>query len=434
MGKDDFLPAAGTRDIEPVQAEIRSGVIDKIASSYKKYGFNSIETPAIEKLENLTGKKGGENEKLIFKILKRGEELKEALKESSEENNIADFGLRYDLTVPLARYYAHYKDKLPKPFKVFQIGNVWRAERQQKSRYRQFTQCDIDIIGDPTPNCEIELIYVTCKTLNELGIKNFEIRINDRQILKKISKDCGINDDDKYRDFLIALDKLDKKSLDDIIEELRKKNFEESVLANIKRVFENLKEGKTNIDLSGENESETEDAKYYKACRDLSTIISSVKSLTDDVNIRFDPMLVRGMDYYTGAIYEVNEINGNLSFGGGGRYDNMIGGFSGHDVSACGFSLGFERVIDAFFSGSEAAQNSGLKKAALLYDSEKDNYSDIAVLSEDLRKEYDVVSIFARQKNMSNQLEKLKNIGFTHWGIFKGPETAINKLQLTNNK
>ena len=167
--ENSFLPATGTRDIEPVAAEIRNEVINKITSSYKKYGFNSIETPCLEKLENLTGKKGGENEKLIFKILKRGDELKEALKGDIAENNLADFGLRYDLTIPLARYYAHYKDALPKPFKVFQIGNVWRAERPQKSRYRQFTQCDIDIIGDDTHNCETELIYVTCKTLQELG-------------------------------------------------------------------------------------------------------------------------------------------------------------------------------------------------------------------------------------------------------------------------
>ncbi|AKL98267.1 histidine--tRNA ligase [Endomicrobium proavitum] len=419
MSKESFLPATGTRDIEPISAQIRNDVIYKITSGYKKYGFNSIETPSLEKLENLVGKKGGENEKLIFKILKRGDELKEALKNgSADENDIADFGLRYDLTVPLARYYAHYKDKLPKPFKVFQIGNVWRAERPQKSRYRQFTQCDIDIIGDPTANCEIELIYVTCKTLQELKIKNFEVRINDRQILKKISENCGINNDNQYRDFLIALDKLDKKSLDDVIEELRKKSFAEDVLLKIKNTFESLKTGQNN---QHEN--------YLKSSDSLKLIIETVKTLLGDVSIRFDPALVRGMDYYTGTIYEVNEINGSISFGGGGRYNNMIGGFSGQDISACGFSLGFERIIDAFFSGSDA-QNAGVvKKAALIYSSDKDNYCDIIKLSESFRSKYDVVSIFERQKNMANQLEKLKAVGFTHWGIFKSDNTVIDKLE-----
>lgn len=425
MSKDNFLPPTGTRDIEPVAAEIRNEVVYKITSSYKKYGFNSIETPSLEKLENLLGKKGGENEKLIFKVLKRGEELKEALKnENIEENEIADFGLRYDLTVPLARYYAHYKDKLPKPFKVFQIGNVWRAERPQKGRYRQFTQCDIDIIGDPTPNCEVELIYVTCKTLHELGIKNFEIRINDREILKKISRDCGIKDDDKYRDFLIALDKLDKKSLDDIIEELRKKSFDEDVLLNIRNIFEGLKNGKAKENLLSEN---SPDEKYSQASKNLNLIISMVKSLLGDVNIKFDPMLVRGMDYYTGTIYEVSEINGHLSFGGGGRYNNMIGSFSGQDISACGFSLGFERIIDNFFSGENCRQSFD-KKAALLYSSDKDNYSEVVALSEKLRSQYKIVSIFDRQKNMSNQLAKLKDMGFTHWGIYKGVETLVGEM------
>ncbi|MCL2335038.1 MAG: histidine--tRNA ligase [Endomicrobia bacterium] len=421
--ESSFLPATGTRDIEPVASETRNEVVNIITSNYKKYGFNSIETPCLEKLENLTGKKGGENEKLIFKILKRGDELKAALKDGAAENDIADFGLRYDLTVPLARYYAHYKDNLPKPFKVFQIGNVWRAERPQKSRYRQFTQCDIDIIGDDTQNCEIELIYVTCKTLQELKIKNFEIRINDRHILKKISAECGITDDAQYRDFLIALDKLDKKSLEDIIEELRKKEFPENVLANVKNRFERIKNG------------EIPDLQSFDAAgKELSVIISSVKTLLPDINIRFDPMLVRGMDYYTGAIYEVNEINGGLSFGGGGRYDNMIGSFSGQQVSACGFSLGFERIIDYFFSGSDAPAQSGRKKAALLYSDEKNSgdsngYCDAVTYSEKLRENYNTVSVFMRQKNLSNQLDKLKKIGFTHWGIFKGEETAIKEME-----
>jgi len=422
--ESSFLPATGTRDIDPVAAEIRNDVINKITSSYKKYGFNSIETPCLEKLENLVGKKGGENEKLIFKILKRGDELKKALKDSVSENDIADLGLRYDLTVPLARYYAHYKDSLPRPFKVFQIGNVWRAERPQKSRYRQFTQCDIDIIGDDTQNCEIELICVTCITLRELKIKNFEIRINDRHILKKISAECGITDDDQYRNFLIALDKLDKRPLENIIEELREKNFSENVLANIKNKFEQLKNGK-NSDLSV-----FDGGSAAEACKKLSVIISSVRNLLKDINIRFDPMLVRGMDYYTGAIYEVNEINGSISFGGGGRYDNMIGSFSGQNISACGFSLGFERIIDAFFSNPEAQKNVGLKKAALLYDSDKDNYCDIPQVSENLRKIHnlDVISIFVHQKNLSNQLKKLSDIGFTHWGVFKGAQTYLKTI------
>jgi histidyl-tRNA synthetase len=427
MSKDNFLPPAGMRDIEPAASEIRNEVLAIITANYKKYGFNSIETPCLEKPENLTGKKGGENEKLIFKVLKRGEELKEILKNGVlEENDLTDLGLRYDLTVPLARYYARYKDKLPKPFKVFQTGSVWRAERPQKSRYRQFTQCDIDIIGDPTANCEIELIYVTCKTLKELKIKNFEVRINDRKILKKISLDCGI-DDDKYGDFLISLDKLDKKSLDDIIEELRKKDFSEKVLSNIRNTFEGLKSGTKNIDLLSEDGNPDEE--YSKACKSLSTIIDTVKNLLGDINIRFDPSLVRGMDYYTGSIYEVNEINGKISFGGGGRYNNMVGSFSGQNISACGFSLGFERIIDAFFSASAGNNENKIKKAALLYSSDKDNYAEIITYSEELRKTYPIVSIFDKQKNISNQLEKLKELGYTHWCLYKSQETLITEME-----
>ncbi|MDR1196046.1 MAG: histidine--tRNA ligase [Endomicrobium sp.] len=426
MSKDNFLPPAGMRDIEPAAAEIRNDVLSAIIANYKKYGFNSVETPCLEKPENLIGKKGGENEKLIFKILKRGEELKETLKNGGlEENDLTDLGLRYDLTVPLARYYARYKDKLPKPFKVFQTGSVWRAERPQKSRYRQFTQCDIDIIGDPTPNCEIELIYVTCKTLAELKIKNFEVRINDRQILKKISRDCGINDD-KYGDFLISLDKLDKKSLEDIIEELRKKDFNEEVLSNIRNMFEGLKSGTKNINLLSDDENSDEE--YSKAHKSLSSIIDTVKNLLSGINIRFDPTLVRGMDYYTGTIYEVNETNGKVSFGGGGRYNNMVGSFSGQNISACGFSLGFERIIDAFFSTAAGNNENKIKKAALLYSSDKDNYAEIISYCEELRKTYPVVSIFDKQKNISNQLGKLKEIGYTHWGIYNHQATQIAEM------
>lgn len=428
MAKENFLPATGTRDIDPAAAEIRDNAADIIISNYKKYGFNSIETPSLEKIENLTGKKGGENEKLIFKILKRGKELEEILKKGgTEENMLADFGLRYDLTVPLARYYAHYKDNLPKPFKVFQIGNVWRAERPQKSRYRQFTQCDIDIIGDPSPNCEVELIYVICKTLRELKIKNFEVRINDRQILKKISADCGVKGEELYRDFLIALDKLDKKSPDEIIEELGKKGFGQDILLKIEDRFEAFKGGTGGADLlSGVDGA---DAAYNQACKNLSFIISSVKSLLGDINIRFDPLLVRGMDYYTGTIYEVNEINGSISFGGGGRYNNMIGLFSGQEISACGFSLGFERIIDAFFSGDKAKNIKAAQKAALMYSSKNDDYPEVLAYCEQLRNKFPVVSVFDRQKNLSSQLDKLKKIGFTHWGFYKGSQTQISEMK-----
>ena len=359
MGKDTFLPPTGTRDIEPFEAQTRDMVINAVSASFKKYGFNSVETPSLEKLENLIGKKGGENEKLIFKILKRGDELKESLgaqeenfsqENSLQENTLSDLGLRYDLTIPLARYYAHFKDKLPKPFKVFQIGNVWRAERPQKSRYRQFTQCDIDIIGDASPACEIELIYVICKTLRELNIKNFEIRVNDRRILRAISRACGIESESEYRDFLIAFDKLDKKPLEEVVSELKDKNFPESVLKNVKKMFQKLAENKNSIDTPRALLDKIESEEYLKACENIENIIKSVRSLCEGIIIRFDPSLVRGMDYYTGTIFEVNEINGRISFGGGGRYDNMIGSFSGQDVCACGFSLGFERIIDAFFS------------------------------------------------------------------------------------
>jgi histidyl-tRNA synthetase len=252
--------------------------------------------------------------------------------------------------------------------------------------------------------------------LHELGIKNFEIKINDRQILKKISEKCGVTGDERYRDFLIALDKLDKKTTEEIADELKNKGFNERVLEKIKSFCS---------DMASNNAS----AVYLDESEALKNIISSAEKLLPEVNIKFEPTLVRGMDYYTGTIYEVKETGGRMSFGGGGRYNNMIGSFSGQDISACGFSLGFERIIDAFFSDPAARKNVNLKKAALLYSSDKDKYCDIVRLSESVRNAYDVVSIFERRKNMSNQLEKLKSIGFTHWGLFKGAETVISEME-----
>ena len=333
-------PVTGMKDILPAEMAVRDYVIRLIKDTYGTFGFSSIETPCVEHIENLCSKQGGENEKLIFKILKRGEKLK--LDTAKTEMDLVDGGLRYDLTVPLSRYYSNHMSELPAPFKALQMGNVWRADRPQRGRFRQFMQCDIDILGEPTILAEIELILATTTLLGKLDFKNFTIRINDRRILKAMASYSGFPAE-SFDTVFIILDKMDKIGLEGVAEELKKEGFEEKAIETYLGLFREITPDAAGVAYCGEKLSDVLDAKYAE---DLQTIIRSVDAVKSaDFKIVFDPTLVRGMSYYTGPIFEIAMDEFGGSVGGGGRYDEMIGKFTGQDTPACGFSIGFERIV-----------------------------------------------------------------------------------------
>lgn len=335
-------PVTGMKDILPEEMQIRDYVQNVIKDTYRSFGFTPIETPCMENIANLTSKQGGENEKLIFKVLKRGEKLN--LETAESESDLVDLGMRYDLTVPLVRYYSNNANNLPSPFKALQMGNVWRADRPQRGRYRQFMQCDIDILGEPSDLAEIELILATTTTLGKLGFKNFEIRINERRILKAMAAYSGFPEE-SFDTICIILDKMDKIGLEGVSEELEKEGFDTSSIEKYLALFtqvENSENGLTTLcDTLIQAGTLEEEIK-----NNLSEIIESVERTKNaEFRMVFDPTLVRGMGYYTGTIFEIAMPEFGGSCGGGGRYDKMVGKFTGNDVPACGFSIGFERII-----------------------------------------------------------------------------------------
>lgn len=335
-------PVTGMKDILPAEMQLRDYVIGVIKDTYGKFGFTSIETPAVESLANLNSKQGGENEKLIFKIMKRGEKLN--LETAKEENDLTDSGLRYDLTVPLVRFYANHQNELPAPFKALQMGYVWRADRPQKGRYRQFMQCDIDILGEPSNLAEIELILATTTTLGKLGFKGFQIRINERRILKAMAAYSGFSEE-SYDSVFITLDKMDKIGIDGVREELEKDGFDKAGIDKYLDLFKGVQDkgAVEGLKFIAETLGEFLDEEVKNSLEEIITSVDATKSA--DFEIVFDPTLVRGMSYYTGTIFEIAMPQYGGSCGGGGRYDKMVGKFTGQDTPACGFSIGFERII-----------------------------------------------------------------------------------------
>ena len=328
------------KDILPKEMAIRNYVMNMIRETYGTFGFSAIETPCVEHIENLCSKQGGENEKLIFKIMKRGEKLK--LDTAKTENDLTDSGLRYDLTVPLSRYYSNNANELPAPFKALQMGNVWRADRPQRGRFRQFMQCDIDILGEPTYLAEIELVLATTTLLGKLDFHNFTIRINDRRILKAMAQYSGFPAE-SFDTVFIILDKMDKIGIEGVAEELEKEGFAKESIDTYLGLFREITNDVEGVRYIKEKLSDVLDAGIAE---DLETIINTVESVkTADFKMSFDPTLVRGMSYYTGPIFEISMDEFGGSVGGGGRYDKMVGKFTGNDVPACGFSIGFERII-----------------------------------------------------------------------------------------
>jgi histidyl-tRNA synthetase len=333
-------PVNGMKDILPSEMQIREYVSEIIRKTYHSFGFVSMETPCMENIGNLSNNQGGENEKLIFKVLKRGEKLNLANAETEAE--VVDFGMRYDLTVPLARYYANHGNDLPAPFKALQMGNVWRADRPQRGRYRQFMQCDIDILGEPGNLAEIELILATTTTLGKIGFKDFQVRINDRRILKAMALYSGFLAENCDQVFII-LDKMDKIGREGAAAELLSSGFQSDAVEKYIALFRGIESAEHGLNYLCETLAGHLDETVKTSLAEIIASVEATKSAAFD--LIFDPTLVRGMSYYTGTIFEVAMPEFGGSCGGGGRYDKMIGSFTGKDVPACGFSIGFERII-----------------------------------------------------------------------------------------
>ncbi len=334
-------PVTGMRDILPAEMEIRTYLLDLIRKTYKSFGYTEIETPVVESIENLQGKQGGENEKLIFKIMKRGEKFD--LQNAKEENDLADSGLRYDLTMPLARFYAMHQQELPKPFKALQIGPVFRAERPQKGRFREFYQCDIDVFGDASNLCETELILAMMTVLKKIGFKNVVIRVNDRKLLRALAEKTGLSED-LYEDVFIALDKMDKIGEEGVTAELQKLGMEEDGAKAFMNVFRTVE--------------------IPESIQEIFDLVNAANE--SGYEVVFDPTLVRGMGYYTGPIFEVAVPEFGSSVGGGGRYDEMVGRFAGQPTPACGFSIGFERIVGILMENGLSIPDATEKTAFLL--------------------------------------------------------------------
>lgn len=403
--KKSLEPVRGTNDYSPKDMLIRERVRSEILRTYKSYGFMQISTPVLEDINNLLSSDGGDNLKLIFKILKRGEKL-DLTQPNLTEKDIVDIGLRYDLTVPLVRYYSKNSNSLPCPFKSIQVDYSFRADRPQRGRSRQFIQCDIDILGDPSINAEIDIINTTAKTFCNLGFSDFVCKINDRRILSDLTKDAGFNAEAE-KEVCIALDKLDKIGVDGVFAELKERGFAETSVLNlmnaIKDITQNGIEALYNYNVRPE------------VIASVKEIIRTANSLSSgEYKIVYDVSIVRGQGYYTGAVYEFYMPGFGGACAGGGRYDNMIEKMTGKSVPAVGLGLGFEPTCMLI-----AERNLDIFKTnmlAVLYTPE-DNFAEVLKYVEDTKDKMPCSAIMAK-KNINFQLETLKNNGFTHFCKF----------------
>lgn len=407
-------PVTGMKDILPAEMQVREYVMNQIRETYEGFGFHSIETPCVEHIENLTSKQGGDNEKLIFKIMKRGEKLD--LEAAQAENDLVDSGLRYDLTVPLSRYYSNNAASLPSPFKSLQMGSVWRADRPQKGRFRQFVQCDIDILGDPSRFAEIELILATTTLLSKIGFQGYSVRINDRNILKGMAAACGFPEE-AYDQVFIILDKMDKIGADGVAKELEEAGYEKSNIEKYLGLFETV-----TPDASGVRslKDTLKDVMDLEQIENLAAVIDSVNEIsTGQFHIVFDPTLVRGMSYYTGTIFEIQVEGFPGSVGGGGRYDKMIGKFTGMDTPACGFSIGFERIITILMDEGFTVPGKEEKTAFLIEKGVSDGVMNGAMKEAmEARAKGATVLVSQMNKNKKFQKESLQKEGYTQFKEF----------------
>ena len=420
-------PVTGMKEILPEEMKIRNYVMDVIKETYSAFGFTQIETPCVENIANLSNKQGGENEKLIFKILKRGEKLN--LETAQTEMDVVDNGLRYDLTVPLVRFYSNNANNLPSPFKALQMGNVWRADRPQRGRYRQFMQCDIDILGEPSNLAEIELILATTTTLGKLGFKNFQIRINERRILKAMAAYSGFPEE-SYDSVFIILDKMDKIGLEGVKEELIKYDFDEESVEKYTNLFKEIENKENPVTYLAEKLDGfmDDDVKQWKVFAQavasvkqwMEEIIDSVRATkASEFEIVFDPTLVRGMSYYTGTIFEIAIPEFGGSCGGGGRYDKMVGNFTGRDVPACGFSIGFERIVLLLMEQGFKVPTENKKVAYLIEKGVNgERLCEVIAKAQEERKTGNQVLVARMNKNKKFQKSQLEEQGYNEFKEF----------------
>lgn len=393
----------GTNDYLPNEVEIRDYLQERILSVYKENGFEHIITPAIEDIENLDKSDGGENLNLIFKIMKRGDKLDKALASgvtAVNENELADMGLRYDLTLPLSRYYANNKDKLTLPMKCIQIDRVYRAERPQKGRLREFIQCDIDIIGSESTDSEIELILTTTKALDAIGLKNYKVKLNDRRLLRAVLQSFGFAEND-LDSVCITFDKMDKIGLTGVVEELTEKGFAKDAVDNFEKF---LSEGDFTLEsLKSRLEDKT-------PAESLEHIIDTVNELTGNAfELVFDLSLVRGQGYYTGTVFEVESIDFKGAVAGGGRYDHLIGKFLNEDIPAVGFSIGFERIFGILMNNGISIEQRA-DKIAVVY--EDGQLKDAVKAADALRAQGKIASLYIKPKKLGKFLNKLEERGY----------------------
>jgi histidyl-tRNA synthetase len=397
---------------------------------YSRHGFDEIETPVMEDFDRLHSGLGGDNEKLAFSVLKRGldAQMLEAAAHTGDPHELADLGLRFDLTVPLARFYATHRSELPSVFRALQIAPVWRAERPQKGRYRQFVQCDIDIIGEASQLAEVELITATSDVLATLGLTRCTIRINDRRILTGILDYCGFSSE-RIPSALISLDKLDKIGAAGVVTELSEAGADAAAVLGglLEKIEPHLTTG--GVPLTTQDIlSVLPDGIDPDAVAALETLAHSLSSLPDGVQVRFDPTLVRGMGYYTGTIFEISHPASGSSIGGGGRYDGMIGRFLGQDVPAVGFSIGFERIIDLIDTNGDRGVNSVVLVHDAVLSSGELSMHKLLELKSQLISQGKRVRLEKRVKNLTPVLDRARDAGFTSFAYVSADTKSVNDL------
>lgn len=399
-----ITPVKGTNDYLPAQAELRDYLQRRICETYENCGFQRIFTPILEDIENLDKSEGGDNLNLIFKVMKRGEKLEKAIR-GGNPDQIADMGLRYDLTLPLSRYYANNRASLPQPFKVIQIDKVYRAERPQKGRLREFMQCDIDILGSDSPSCEIELIHTTAKALLHIGIRQFKVKVNDRRVLREVLLSAGFQED-QLDSVCITFDKLSKIGAEGVEKELQGKEFDQDVIDRFMQIVEKAPFTLEYVKTLCKN------TEYIDT---LSGIIDTSNALAEGkYSVEYDMTLVRGQGYYTGTVFEIESLEFGSSIAGGGRYDNLIGKFVKEQIPAVGFSIGFERIFSILSERGNKYEDRP-QKVVLLY--EESEIGDAIRKAEELRDEYSV-ALFVKPKKLGKFLNRLEDQGYDGFMVY----------------